>query len=226
MAGEKIQIHFHGQAGSGKDTQAAILRDLLLKSGLSVRTDIFSTGDLVRGSTKPGNEYYVYHGDIAPHLANSSNGGLVPDEVIVRLSKIEFLRRYKEGADVILGTGIPRTVYQLEEMDKFTLELEREGYLVSPRHICLDVTEDIARNRAAFRRAEAARLGTEPRRDDLESVVENRLAAFAEHTKPMLDNMRPGRLMRVDGVGTIEEVTRRVLTVLAITPNTEVVARN
>ena len=53
------------------------------------------------------------------------------------------------------------------------------------------------------------RMLSRGRSDDTEDVIRNRLKVYQDETAPLLDHYR-GRLVQVDGVGEVEEVTARV----------------
>jgi adenylate kinase len=54
------------------------------------------------------------------------------------------------------------------------------------------------------------------RTDDTEEVIANRLAIYERETAPILDAYREqGLVVRIDGVGTLDEVTERIFAALA-----------
>ena len=60
-----------------------------------------------------------------------------------------------------------------------------------------------------------ARAQTEGRADDTEDVIRRRQEVYGEQTEPLIDVYRQrGILLEVDGIGEVDEVTRRVFDVL------------
>jgi adenylate kinase len=99
--------------------------------------------------------------------------------------------------------------------------------------LALDVSRDLLMERAVLRRTdkrtgriyhlkynppppELAETELEHRADDREEVVKNRLDTYDKMTAELLPwYEKAGLLKRVNGVGTVEEVTRRVMDALA-----------
>ena len=111
-----------------------------------------------------------------------------------------------DAAKGFLLDGYPRNRGQVEHLDAF-LEGRGEALdavieLVVPRE------ESIARLRQ--------RATEQGRTDDTEEVIANRLAIYERETAPILDLYRERDLvLRIDGVGTLDEVTERVFAALA-----------
>ena len=60
------------------------------------------------------------------------------------------------------------------------------------------------------------RAESEGRADDTEDVIRERMAIYHRETKPLSDTYRErGLLVEVDGLGEVDEVTKRILTALA-----------
>lgn len=181
-----MQIVFIGPPGSGKGTQA---ERIVAKYGLAH----LSTGDMLRAArdakTAVGVEAEKY----------MSAGQLVPDAIIVdiigeRLGQADCQKGY-------LLDGFPRTIAQAEALD---VMLEKKGTRLDVV-LELDVPEDELFERLAGR----------GRADDKPDVIRQRLVAYREQTAPLLDYYRKqGLLVSVDGLGTIEEIFARVVTVL------------
>jgi adenylate kinase len=106
-------------------------------------------------------------------------------------------------ADGFVFDGFPRTVAQAEGLDAM---LERRGKRVD-RVVLLTATEDVVVERLAGR----------GRKDDAPETVRHRLRVYEQNTRPVVGYYEPrGVLRRVDGVGEIAEINRRIETVLAV----------
>jgi adenylate kinase len=195
-------IVIFGPPGSGKGTQAKLLRDLL-------KIPHISTGDMLREGTSRGDSLG------AEVRSRMRVGALVPDETVDRLVDAR-LREPDCAAGAILD-GYPRTVEQARSLDALLLRLKLDELVI---HLKVDYTKVIVR--IAGRR-QCTRCGTlynlvanppkEPgicdrdgqplvvRDDDRESVVRERLETYEKQTRPVLEFLAAsGRKIReVDG---------------------------
>jgi adenylate kinase len=206
-----MRIVFIGPAGAGKGTQAKIVCDRL---GIPP----ISTGDMLRAAKAQGKLP-------AGLVAAMSAGALVPDDVVVAL-----IDERTQEADCLPGfllDGFPRTTPQARALDRTLaargLELDRVVALEVPREVLIE--------RAVLRRLDK-RTGQiyhlkynppppgadlEHRADDQEEVIRKRLETYEKMTAELLPYYEEfGILRRVDGVGTVEEVTARVLQALGL----------
>ena len=63
------------------------------------------------------------------------------------------------------------------------------------------------------------RAKTEGRADDTEEVVRRRQEVYAEETEPLIEIYRGrGMLVEVDGMGEVDEVTKRIFDALDVVP--------
>lgn len=182
-----MRIILLGPPGSGKGTQAALLRD---------RLDIphISTGDLLRNAVQQETEL----GRKAKSYMDA--GDLVPDDLMLGL--IEERLGQADVANGFILDGYPRNLAQAEALDEV---LERIG---QPVDLALSVTVDEGEivDRLSKRAID------EGRSDDTEDVIRNRLRVYAEQTAPVAGHYAErGQLREVDGMGSIEEVNRRLL---------------
>ena len=144
----------------------------------------------------------------------SKQGGLVPDDIIVRLIEDWLNLHGKEG---FVFDGFPRTVKQAERLDEI---LQRMGTSLSLA-IWLEVSEETVRERIASRlqcrrcgfttSVTSACFADRPscpycegplirRDDDAASVLQTRLAEFKAKTEPLLSFYEKGdALHRIDG---------------------------
>jgi len=207
---DSLRLVFVGPPGAGKGTQAKVICE---KWGIPQ----ISTGDMLRAAKAAGK--------LEPELvAKMAAGGLVPDEVVIGL--IDERTKADDAANGFLLDGFPRTVPQADALDTL---LAKRGQKLD-HVVALEVPAELLIERAVFRRTDK-RTGQiyhlkykppppdadlEHRADDQENVVKNRVSTYEAMTSELLPHYaKKGLLRRVDGVGTVEEVTARVLGVLA-----------
>jgi len=199
-----------GPPASGKGTQAAVLTDRL---GIPK----ISTGDMLREARAAGTPL----GKEAEGYMNA--GKLVPDSVVIGLVQ-ERLAEPDAQKGFILD-GFPRTVPQAEALD--ALLLKRGTPL--DRVLQIDVSRDLLVERATLRRTDKQtgqiyHLKYTPpppdvelvhRADDQEETVKTRLDQYDAMTAAHLPHYEKlGLLRRVDGVGSPNEITSRILAAL------------
>lgn len=181
-----MRIVLLGAPGSGKGTQAALLKD-------HYAIPHISTGVLLREAVAAQTPL----GQQAKAIMD--RGELVPDDVMLNLI------RERLGQDDVAGgfilDGYPRNLAQAEALDALLAEL---GQPVEEA-VLIEVNEDMVVERIAKRAAE------EGRSDDTEDVVRNRMRVYQEQTSPVIGHYEaPGLLTRVLGEGTIDEVLERI----------------
>ena len=179
-----------GPPGAGKGTQAT---RVAVARGLTK----LSTGDMLRAHVGAGTEL----GKRAKAIMAA--GDLVPDDVIVGMVGAEV-----EAASVVrfLFDGFPRTAAQAAALDAL---LADHGASVT-KVVALDVPDDELVRRMMQRAA------LEGRSDDNEATIRNRMVVYHEQTRPLLDYYQgQAKLVRVDGVGAMDQVTERIHGVLA-----------
>lgn len=179
-----------GPPGAGKGTQAT---RVAVARGLTK----LSTGDMLRAHVGAGTEL----GKRAKAIMDA--GDLVPDDVIVGMVGAEV-----QAADAVrfLFDGFPRTAAQAASLDALLAE---QGAAVTAT-VALDVPDDELVRRV-LQRAEL-----EGRSDDNEATIRNRMVVYHEQTKPLLDYYdAQDKLVRVDGVGSVDAVTERIHEALA-----------
>ena len=194
-------IFINGKGSCGKDTQADILLNKIGDKAIKL-----STGDIYREAKEGIGVYGKYHSFIKPYVdLVDIRGGLLPDHVIVDIVKEIISEKISEGIDTFIFTGFPRTLGQLELMDKLLESIEN----TVEHHIHFDITDETSRARAKNRRENAIKHGLSVRPDDEESVVERRLNTFKKLTYPMLLNLdMENRLINIDAEENIVEVER------------------
>jgi adenylate kinase len=133
----------------------------------------------------------------------------VPDEVVVGI--ISDRVDQPDAAKGFILDGFPRTVPQAAALD----ELLKRKHLKLDAVIELRVNESALLQRVETRAAETRARGEEVRVDDTPEVLSKRLAAYRSQTEPLIHYYSERRkLLTVDGMMTIEEVTREINRIL------------
>ncbi|MBI4118684.1 MAG: nucleoside monophosphate kinase [Parcubacteria group bacterium] len=174
-----------GRSGSGKGTQAELLKKLIEPC------------------------LYVYTGDLFRELAQTETaagrkvkeiveGGGLPDEWLAAfLWQRKLIDSLKSGRENLIIDGSPRRLDEAREMDEVLLWLGRADIKV----ILVDITEDEA----------VTRLLKRGRKDDSEQAIRSRLEWFNTQALPAIEYYeKSGRLIKVDGLGSIEEIHARI----------------
>lgn len=198
-----------GAPGAGKGTQAKFLQDLL-------QVPQISTGDMLRAARKSGSEL----GQRVQAVMDA--GDLVSDDIVLDLVKD---RLHREEANGAIFDGYPRTIEQAEALAG--LEGVELAHVISIEVPDSELIERLGGRRTC--RACGAMFHTKfkapavagvcdvcsgelyQRKDDNDESIRNRLAVYTDSTAPLL-NFYEGRglLRRVDGVGSMSEITSRI----------------
>lgn len=211
-----------GAPGAGKGTQATFICQ---KWGIPQ----ISTGDMLRAAVKAGTPL----GLEAKKVMDS--GALVSDDIIIGLVKERIAQ--PDCAKGFLFDGFPRTIPQAEAMKAAGVKLD---YVLE-----IDVPFEAIIERMSGRRSHPASGRTyhvkfnppkvegkdditgEPliqRDDDKEDTVKKRLEVYAAQTRPLVDyysswaKADPAaspRYRKIDGMGTVDEITARAMQALA-----------
>ena len=180
-----------GPPGAGKGTQAA-------RIGERLGIPAISTGDIFRahvaGSTELGRRARAYM-DRGEYVPDSVTNAMVAD----RLAE-------DDAASGFLLDGYPRTADQVDALER----------MLSERGEALDVVVEITADADAVVERLLGRAAEQGRADDTEPVIRRRLEVYAEATAPLAAIYEGrGLLLRVDGMGGIDEVTDRIMAALA-----------
>ncbi len=181
-----MDLVFFGIQGSGKGTQAKLLAK-------EFGYDIFEAGGELRKIKASGSKL----GQTVKSYIDK--GKLVPFEIIMQVTKEAVCAR--KASRKILFDGIPRDEDQMREFDRIMSEAGRE-------FICIEIKVD---KEACIQRI-LNRAKIEGRTDDSdEKIIRERMGTFEKKTMPVISKYKEeGRLVEVDGEGTVEEVYERV----------------
>jgi adenylate kinase len=172
-----------GPQGSGKGTQAKRIAD-------SRSLAHVATGDILREAVASGTELGRR---VAPIL---ERGDLVPDDLM-----IDLIRERLENEESFVLDGFPRTLPQAEALEAMLAEIGKPLDAV----LLLEVRDGVASERLH------GRAVAEGRADDSPEAIRNRLRLYHELTEPVVERYRGnGRLVAVDGEGTVEDVAAEI----------------
>ncbi|HBP27843.1 MAG: adenylate kinase [Advenella sp.] len=206
-----------GPPGAGKGTQATFITR---KYGIPQ----ISTGDMLRAAVKAQTPVGLEAKQVM------DNGGLVSDDIIIRLVKDRLLEDdCKKG---YLFDGFPRTIPQADALKNADIGLD---YVIE-----IDVPEEDIIERMSGRRVHPAsgrtyHLRFNPpkvegkddltgetlvqRDDDQEETVRKRLEVYRNQTRPLVkyysdwaaqNDPKAPQYVHISGVGKVEEITRRI----------------
>lgn len=208
-----MKIIFLGAPGAGKGTQAEIVAE---KFGIPT----VSTGNIIREALKNGTEM----GLKAKSFIEA--GQLVPDEVVIGIIKERLAKDDCKNGFIL--DGFPRTIPQAEALDAMGISIDKV--------VDIEVPDENIMERMTGRRvcgtcgASYHLMFKKPlkdgicdscggelvqRKDDAPETVSDRLKVYHEQTEPLKDFYgKVGKLSVVEGLGTVSEITERVLKAL------------
>jgi adenylate kinase len=186
-----------GPPGAGKGTQA---QRLVHKHHIVQ----LSTGEMLRAAAAAGTPIGLQAKEIM------ASGALVPDEIVITIISDRLDQPDMKNGFIL--DGFPRTVPQAAALD----ELLKKKHIKLDAVVELRVNESALLNRVETRVAEMRARGEEVRIDDTPEVLSKRLASYRTLTEPLIHYYSERRkLLTVDGMMTIEHVTREINRILA-----------
>ena len=186
-----------GPPGAGKGTQA---QRLVQKHGIIQ----LSTGEMLRAAVAAETPVGLKARDVM------ASGGLVPDDIVIGIISDRLDQPDMKNGFIL--DGFPRTVPQAAALD----ELLKKKRMKLDAVVELRVNESALLSRVETRVAEMRARGEEVRIDDTPEVLSKRLASYRSLTEPLIYYYSDRqKLLTVDGMMTIEEVTREINRILA-----------
>jgi adenylate kinase len=183
-----------GPPGAGKGTQAAFVAEHF---GIPA----ISTGDIFRANVAEGTPLGVE----AKRYMDA--GEYVPDEITNKMVRNRIDEPDAEPG--FLLDGYPRTLAQVEELDGM---VEFTGHRLDAAVVLSVDDEEIVQR--LLQRAEV-----EGRSDDSEDVIRRRQQVYREQTEPLIEVYHDrGILVEVDGMGEVDQVTKRIFEALDVVP--------
>jgi adenylate kinase len=183
-----VRLVLVGPPGAGKGTQAVRLAERL-------EVPHISTGDLFRANLQPGAETSL--GLEAKRYMEQ--GDLVPDSVTVAMVRERLAE--DDAAKGFILDGFPRNLSQASALEQLLNERGEDIDAV----VEFQVPEDEL----------VQRLLARGRADDTEDVIRRRQQVYRSETAPLLEHYAD-RLVTVDAVGAVEEITDRVADALRV----------
>lgn len=188
---ESQTIIILGRSGSGKGTQAELLKKLLAPCLYVYTGDLFR--ELTQTETVAGRNIKTV----------VESGGLPQEWLAAFLWQKKLVDGLISGGENVIMDGSPRRLDEAKEMDEVFEFLDRRNIKI----ILVDITEDEA----------VKRLLKRGRSDDSEEAIRSRLAWFNTEALPAIEYYeKSGRLVRVDGMGTVEEIHDRIKNALGL----------
>lgn len=214
-----MNIVLLGAPGAGKGTQAETLMNLYDIPSISTGNILREEIDKQTSLGKKAKEYM----DL---------GQLVPDEFVIELIKKRIVEKDCDSGMIL--DGFPRTIAQAEALDPTIEELGKSIDCVIdvkvPHHVIVDrmagrtVCSDCGASYHNVSKVEKTKgicdfCGgkLQQRVDDKEETVRKRLEIYKTQTQPLIEYYKKqGKLLELDGLGTVEEVRQRLKDALEV----------
>ena len=210
-----MKLILFGAPGAGKGTQASAISEAL-------HIPTVSTGNIIREAIAKGTEAGL------KARQYTDRGALVPDEVVVKMLSDRISQ--SDCANGYILDGFPRTIPQAEALVAMGITIDSV--------ISLEVDDGAIEERMSGRRVcpacgESFHLKFNPpakegvcdkcgaalvqRADDKAETVRERLRVYHAQTEPVKTFYEKlGKLVRIDGNGTVEKTTQLIFEGLRI----------
>ncbi len=216
-----MHIIFLGAPGAGKGTQAA-------RVAYKLKLVHIASGDLLRQALEQQTELAI------KAKSYMEKGMLVPDKITIRMVLERISAQDCESG--VIFDGFPRSLKQAEALDKALVQqgkaIDTVVYIrvsekellerLSGRWICRQCqTPYHAVNSPPKVWGKCDQCGGElyQRPDDTVETVKKRLEVYFTETAPLIDYYtQVGKLLEVDGEGSVDEVERRIVEALRRKP--------
>lgn len=180
-----------GPPGAGKGTQAEFI---IKHFGIPH----IATGNMLRDAVASGTELGK------KVKAVLDRGDLVSDDILIAL--VDERLQQADCKRGFLLDGFPRTLPQAQALQK----------LLTGRNLQLDgVVQLVVPDEVLIQRILSRSQQGAGRSDDTREVAEKRLKVFRDLTAPVIEFYRSlGAVKEIDGLGSVADVTQRILSVL------------
>ena len=213
-----MYVVFLGAPGAGKGTQSAeVAKELKLAH--------IATGDMFREAQKKGTKLAL---EAKTYM---DKGMLVPDEITIKMVQERIA-----APECVLGVifdGFPRNLAQAQALDKAMAEQSK----AIDKVVYIKVSEEELLKRLGGRwicrqcqtpyheiasppkvKGKCDKCGGElyQRSDDVPATIKERLKVFFAQTAPLIDYYtKTGKLVEVNGEGSMDEIKQRILKAIA-----------
>ena len=179
-----------GPPGVGKGTQATILKNHL-------KIPHLSTGEILRKEIALNSSI----GRISKEYIDK--GLFVPDKIL-----IEIIENYLQSSDCKNGyilDGYPRNLQQVEDLHTLLTKLNQS----------IDVAISLTTEKKELINRLIKRSQNSGRSDDAKEIISKRQDVYWDQTAPIIKHYREnGILKEIDGLGSIEKITERIIKVI------------
>ena len=179
-----------GPPGVGKGTQANILKD-------NFNIPHLSTGEILRNEIKVNSDI----GKISKSYID--DGLFVPDDILIKIIE-RYITNNNSNKGYILD-GYPRSLPQVEDLKK----------LLSKINQSIDFAISLTAEKKEVIKRLIKRSQNSGRSDDTLKIISKRQDIYWEQTAPIIQYYNKlGILKEVNGIGSIEEITNRIMEVI------------
>ncbi len=202
-----------GAPGAGKGTQSEFI-------SAKFNIPAISTGDILRHAIKNETEL----GKMAKSYIDA--GALVPDEVVIGIIKDHLSGDACKNGFIL--DGFPRSIPQAEALDKMGVKIDAVVSYIVPDDVIVD---RMSKRRMCPDCGASYHLDFKPskdnktcdkcsaelyvRKDDAPETVLARLRNYHAQTEPLEEYYeKKGNLIRINGVGSVEEISKMTLDAL------------
>ncbi len=209
------KVIFIGPPGSGKGTQASLLKEKL-------DYILLSTGDLLREEMKNNT-------DLGKEIKNYINNGLlVPDEIITDFI-IDYIEKNELHKRKVVFDGFPRRISQAKALEKQLMKYNKDIDCV----IMIDLSEDNIIKRISGRKSCPSCKAIYPanknndicdkckttlikRVDDNVDTIRKRMKIYSEETFPLIEYFtNKDKIFEIDGRENIETIHSRIMRIVS-----------
>ena len=192
MTDHPVRLLIVGPQGSGKGTQGA-------RIAAALNIPVVATGDVFRANVSEGTPL----GQEVKAIIEA--GELVPDALTSEIVRDRLAQADAMDRGFVLD-GYPRNRGQVDDLDGFLASADAQ----------LDAVIELTVPRSESITRLSLRAQQQGRTDDTEDVIAHRLDIYERETTPILGVYRErGIVDSIDGVGTPDQITERIVSALA-----------